>query len=294
MVSNLLSAIHSVANILTFNPWGNLFLALIAGALAATGAIAIGLDDFPRIRIKKSYVTKKRIEILFASIASVFIVGAFIFLITRSLKMSAPIALLGVGVPLRFIRNRESKKNDRIRQSWPEVIDLLISGLQSGLSLSETLITLETRGPEILHPLFGEITRRLQHGEPFESVLRSAKNMISKPEADQIFETLILAKSVGGRDINVILRTLAEFIRQDVLLRNEIDAKHGWIRNSASLAAISPWLLLLLLATQPATIAAFSSPSGFLILATGVGLTGVAYLWMDRVGKLPQPPRALA
>ena len=50
-------------------------------------------------------------------------------------------------------------------------------------------------------------------------------------------------------------------------------------------------LLLLLLSSQPSTAQAFSTPTGLLILITGVAMTVIAYIWMDRLGRLPEMPR---
>ena len=69
------------------------------------------------------------------------------------------------------------------------------------------------------------------------------------------------------------------------------DFKHGWIKNSAHLSAAAPWVLLLLLSTQPATSLAFSTPTGVLILLIGLVMTAVAYIWMNRLGRLPELPR---
>jgi len=89
------------------------------------------------------------------------------------------------------------------------------------------------------------------------------------------------------------LRTLGEFLRQENAMRAEIEARHGWVRSSASLAAIAPWALLVILSAQPTTRAAFSTSTGLYILILGVALTAIAYLWMNLVGRLPEVPRAL-
>ena len=105
------------------------------------------------------------------------------------------------------------------------------------------------------------------------------------------FESLIFAKNLGGSELLSMLRQLGDFTRQDLSLRREIAAKQGWIRNSAHLSAAAPWILLLLLAAQPSTSAAFSSPQGITILAIGVAMTALAYLWMGRLSNLPEPQR---
>jgi tight adherence protein B len=96
---------------------------------------------------------------------------------------------------------------------------------------------------------------------------------------------------LGGSELLQILRTLGDFLRQDLVLRGEIDVKHGWIKNSAHISAAAPWILLLLLSTQPSTAVAYSTPTGAVILIAGLFMTGIAYIWMNRLGRLPQTPR---
>ena len=119
------------------------------------------------------------------------------------------------------------------------------------------------------------------------------KTACNLPEADQIAETLILAKTLGSKDIGIVLRTLSQFLREDLAIRIEIEAKHGWIKNSAVLAAVAPWILLLILSTQPETIAAYSTGIGLTILLAGVFLTVIAFFWMEKVGTLPIRNRVL-
>ena len=136
----------------------------------------------------------------------------------------------------------------RLRDSsWPEAIDSLVSALQSGIAIPEAVCSLATRGPIPLRPLFLEIELRLINGEEFIQTLLNAKTSANSAIADQVFETLIFAKDFGGKDSNSALRLLSEFVREDLAVLEEIRTKFGWIRNSANLAAVAPWLLLLLL-----------------------------------------------
>jgi len=100
----------------------------------------------------------------------------------------------------------------------------------------------------------------------------------------------MLAKSLGGSELLQVFRTLGDFLRQDLAVRKEIEIKHGWIKSSAHLSSAAPWLLLLLLSSQPATARAFNQPSGAAILMIGLILTGVAYFWMGQLGNPPASP----
>ncbi len=74
-------------------------------------------------------------------------------------------------------------------------------------------------------------------------------------------------------------------------VRGEINAKLGWVKNSALVAAIAPWILLAILSAQPSTVLAFSTPTGFLILGAGVMMSVIAYFWMGKVGRIQEIPR---
>jgi len=102
---------------------------------------------------------------------------------------------------------------------------------------------------------------------------------------------LDFARGTGSRDTAVTLRTLGDFIRSDIAVRGEIRAKLGWIKNSALVAAAAPWILLVILSSQPSTLQAFSTLSGHLILLLGVVLSVLAYLWMSRVGRVQEVQR---
>ena len=188
-------------------------------------------------------------------------------------------------------RKTNSKRTAAIEASCPELIDLLISGAQSGLSLSESLVSLITRGPENLKEDFqGFKEDLLEHGD-FDLALRRVQINLAHPNTDLIFEALQISKVLGGAELISILRLLGNYIREDLTLRREIAVKHNWIRNSAHMSAAAPWLLLLLLSTQPSTVEAFGTSTGILILLVGLGLTAAAYSWMNWLSHLPEPNR---
>jgi tight adherence protein B len=147
------------------------------------------------------------------------------------------------------------------------------------------------RGPERTKSIFALFAIRLREGATFSSAIKIIQESFNESTADQVCEVLDFSRSSGGRDTALTLRTLSNFIRADIALRSEITAKHSWVKNSAALAAVAPWVLLLLLASQPNTVSAYSSGSGLMVLLIGAGLTVVAYIWMNKVGTLKIVPR---
>ena len=216
---------------------------------------------------------------------------AGVLLMTRSIVIAIAFGALAAGIAFVTLRVTNNLSEAALVAAWPEVIDHLMSGIQSGLSLTESLAGLSTRGPEVLRPAFTQFKVTLYGSGDLTQSIKELKALFSHHGSDQIFEALIISKALGGSELLQILRALGDFLRQDLALRREIEVKHGWIKNSAHLSAAAPWILLLLLSTQPSTAAAYSTFSGAMILSAGLVMTAIAYIWMNRLGRLPQTPR---
>lgn len=212
-------------------------------------------------------------------------------LITTSPLIGIPFGAISTTIPVVLLKRRSESERMVLQSLWPEILDHIISGLQSGLSLAETLVGLGVRGPIKTRSTFILFSENLRSGMDFGRALDELKAHFNDGIADQVCEVLDFARLAGGRDTSLTLRTLSNFIRSDLALRAEIQAKHSWVKNSAALAAVAPWILLLLLASQPNTLRAYTSGAGIGILITGAILTVVAYIWMEKVGKLKEIPR---
>ena len=225
------------------------------------------------------------------SLASALAACLFAFLVIDSKILAIPFALLGFWIPILIEKRRKERRQVQLAHLWPELLDHMISGLRSGLSIAETLSGLAKRGPEISRPVFLQCHRMMLSGTDLGQVFEFIKIEFNDPIADQVCEVLNFARGTGSRDTALTLRTLGDFIRSDIAIRAEIHAKLGWVKNSGLVAAIAPWILLAILSAQPSTLQAFSTGTGVLILIFGVAMSVIAYLWMARVGRIQEIPR---
>jgi tight adherence protein B len=233
----------------------------------------------------------KRIERYFTNLSLAS--GVFIFSLTlsHSVIIALSISCISTFIFGNVKRNSSNKSNEKLSAVVPQIIDYVISGIQSGLSLTEALINLKLRGPSISRGIFEIFETCITQGNSFEHSISEVQERFDSASADQFFEALIFAKSLGGRELLTLLRQLSAFIRRDLALRDEISAKQGWVRNSAHVSAAAPWLLLLLLSAQPSTSKAYSTFTGLLVLAFGALATLIAYIWMSHLSRLPDPKR---
>ena len=176
-------------------------------------------------------------------------------------------------------------------EALPEIIDLVISGLQAGMSISETLANLGKVGPKCVKQIFIEFELNLRKTGNFQFEINKLKDEFEDSLADQLFETLIYANKFGGSNAIKILHELAVFVSEDLSLRWEISARFGWVKNSAALAAGAPWLLYLIFRTQESAKVAYNQPIGQMFMIVGFACTVIAYFWMQKIAELPRAKR---
>jgi len=239
-----------------------------------------------RVNNKRPKLSESNLSLIVASLSFLIVCA-----ITSSIFIGAAFATLSGVATKQFLKQRKESRQAQLNQIWPEVIDHLVAGLYSGLSISEALSELAIRGPENTRDDFANFNQELRNGVEFNIAINNLRSNFAHNGSDQIFEALLLSKTLGGGELLNTLRTLGSFQREDLILNKEIAIKHGWIKNSAHISAAAPWVLLLMIGTQSGTAAAFASASGLMILASGVVMTFLAYLWMAKLSKLPETPR---
>jgi tight adherence protein B len=210
------------------------------------------------------------------------------------MRLATYLTILIILISSAILLRGKIKKEALVRarsNALPEVIELIISGLQSGMSISETLESLGNIGPKHVQTDFKIFAENLREGSEFALEIEKLKDQFKDSNADQLFETLIYANAFGGRNTIKILHELTDFLAEDIAIRSEIMARFGWIKNSAVLAAIAPWLLLLILRTQESARIAYQQSTGQIFLLTGVFTSVIAYFWMQKIAQLPKSKR---
>ncbi len=196
-------------------------------------------------------------------------------------------------LPIGVVRRRARRRRARLRDVWPDAVDNITSGVRAGMALPEALSQLGVRGPVDLRQPFTEFADDYRLTGRFNESLDRLKDRLSDPVGDRLVESLRIAREVGGSDLGRLLRTLSGFLREDARTRAELETRQSWTVNAARLAAAAPWLVLAMLSTNPESVAAYSTPLGAGVLASGAALTGFAYWSMVRIGRLPEDERVL-
>jgi tight adherence protein B len=177
---------------------------------------------------------------------------------------------------------------------WPVVVDDLASAIRAGLSLPQAVIELCNSGPEELRPAFQLCRNQYQATGDFNAGLNLIAQNLEDPQADKFVASLQIAHEVGGADLGVLLRTLSEVMREELVLRGEIVARQSWTVNGAKLAVAAPWVTALVLSTRETAANVYMSASGIRMLAICAIVSVLAYVAMMKIAELPAEKRLLA
>lgn len=200
-------------------------------------------------------------------------------------------AVVGGVLPAVAVIWRARARRALNRSLWPDVVDHLVGAVRSGLALPDAVASLAHSGPESLRGEFLDFEGDYRRTGSFGGCLDRLKANLADPVPDRIIETLRMARDVGGTDLTVVLRSLAAYLREDIAIRAEVEARQSWIRNAARLGVAAPWCILLLLATRPEAALAYNSAGGAVLIAGGAAVSLLAYRMMLAIGRLPQERR---
>lgn len=233
-------------------------------------------------------------SIVVAMVALAALAGSIVWLFTGIATLAALAAVVAGYAPIGYLRGRRVKLRRQRRAVWPDVCELLIASLRVGMSLPDSVASLGESASPMVRPAFAAFARDMQASGRFEHSLDRLKPTLADPVADRIIETLRMARQVGGTELTRVLRALSQSVRNEASIRAEVEARQSWIRGAAVIGVIAPWVILGLLVTRPEGAAAYSTPTGFLVIVIGAAVSLVAFRLMVRVGRLPEPRRWFA
>ena len=156
-----------------------------------------------------------------------------------------PAAALGL-LPRAYFGHRRAHRLSELQQAWPDGIRHIIGGIQSGMSLNQSIASLATSGPEPLRLAFSRFAVGARMvGVP--AALEVVKGQLSDSTTDRVIEVLLLAHERGGRIVTEVLRDLAKATSKDLKTMEEIASDRLEPKINSRAVFALPWFVLVLL-----------------------------------------------
>lgn len=257
---------------------------VVVGLVAALG-MALLLLPIPERSPRRS-ISSRSAVILLGS-------GALAMLIAHLLVGIAVVSVIaGVATlltPHQVAALRAARSARRQAEAWPDLLDNLVSALRAGIALPHALVALEESAPPLMLATISPLVEAIRQQTPVRQALETWQVACADPIVDRVAIALSLSVSIGGRSLPTVLANLSSFLRAESRTRAELVARQSWTVHAARLAVVAPWLMVLILGARARE--AYQTPIGATILIVGALASGVGYLWMTSVARLPQSAR---
>lgn len=217
---------------------------------------------------------------------------ALTFAIFGAIAPAVAVGLCAASAPLASYRVRRANRRARAQDAWPRMIEeirLLTGSL--GRSIPQALFETGRRAPDDMRPAFDAAHREWLISTDFERTLTVLKAGLADPTADATCETLLVAHTVGGSDLDRRLEALIEDRIQDTQGRKDARAKQAGARFARRFVVFAPFGMALAGMSVGNGRQAFRSPTGQTLTLVAVLLVVGCWLWAGRILRLPEEER---
>lgn len=202
----------------------------------------------------------------------------------------AGVAALGLLVgPLLVLCTRRGRADARLEQALPDALESVARSLRSGASLRQAIEEAgAASGPSRV--LAGELSRaaaEAAHGASLVTALEAVGARRPLPGVRLGVAALCLGAETGGAQARAV-DGVAATVRERLAVAAELKALSSQARISALVIGLAPiGFGAFAAATDPrASEFLLHTPAGLILLATGLVLDAVGWLWMQHLAKV--------
>lgn len=218
--------------------------------------------------------------------------GAFGFAVFGGPLPALGLAAFCATAPVASYRVRRANRLAAAHDAWPHMIEEIrvLTGA-AGRSIPNALLEVGRRGPAELRPAFDAAHREWVLSTDFERTVEVIKGLLGDPTADATCETLLVAHDVGGSDLDRRLAELAEDRRADALGRKDARSQQAGVRFARRFVVAVPMGMAVAGMSLGDGRAAYQTARGQMLVAVGLALVAICWVWSGSMLRLPQQDR---
>lgn len=223
------------------------------------------------------------------SFCSAFTVGGVILVLQENLLTTALGAGIGALIPVLTAMVMRSRRQSKISDQLPGMIDELARAAKTGRSLEKALVLVANDTQDPLGAELRHCTRKLALGMTVSGALEEL------PRRTGVIATSVLVTALGvhmetGGDLVRVLERLSQTLRDRIQFQGRLKAATAASRATAILMIILPPAIMLffVLRDNQYLSVLLDSPWGFRITMAAIGLEIIGAIWVLRVLKTSQ------
>ena len=219
-----------------------------------------------------------------------FIIALLLTLILN-LFVGTPLALsiligvfLGLLLPHVWVSKRIKKRITTFTTLFPDAIDLIVRGLQSGLPVSDSIANVGREIPDPVGVEFTKMADNMRLGKPMEEAMWETAKRLDTPDFKFFVISLSVQKETGG-NLAETLSNLGKILRKRQQLKMKIRAMSSEGRASAFIVGALPFIMfgmLLSINYEYASIL-FTDSRAIIVAVLGLFWMGLGILVMAKM-----------
>jgi tight adherence protein B len=197
--------------------------------------------------------------------------------------------------PLAAARRRRERRRADAREAWPRLIEeMRIRTTTLGRSIPQALFDVGERAPEDLRPAFEAARREWLLSTDFDRTIAVLTARLADATADAVCETLLVAHQIGGNDVDRCLSALIDDRILDLQGRKDADARQAGARFARWFTLVVPVGMAMIGLSIGDGRASYATPTGQALVAVGLGLMLLCWVWAGQILRLPSEQRVFS
>ncbi|MER8160224.1 type II secretion system F family protein [Streptomyces sp. NPDC094472] len=174
---------------------------------------------------------------------------------------------------------------------WTE---MLRDTLSAAAGLEQAVLTTAAIAPAPLQRELHRLAASVRSSQPLPAALRTFADEVDDPLADVVVAALVTAAERQASQLAALLGELADSVREQVAMRQRIDAGRASIRTGVRVTVtVTLGMAVGLTVFNRPYLAPFDTLTGQLVLAVVGALFAASFTWLTAIGRLHEPVRLI-
>ena len=219
--------------------------------------------------------------------AGTTVAGAFLVALVMPWWMGIVGGLLGWAAPGGCRRMMSNRRKTRFGDLLPESLQLVVGALRSGFSLPQAVDAVVREGPEPVASEIGRAVAQSRIGGELEDALEQTAARNSSQDLAFLVMAIRIQREVGG-NLSEVMETAVETMRERGRITRHVRALSAEGRLSGYVLVALPVVLaaFMFLVRRDYLRPLYTTPLGFVMLASGVLMLSLGTFWMSRLIKV--------
>ncbi len=252
----------------------------------------VRLQEWPRAKTLDQQLIRSGLRFTVSDLLLAMLAGAVLFLVLMAwldagLLWLLGAVLLGGYLPMLVVRMATARRQAKLEEQLPDVLDFIARAMQAGHAFNGALQMAAGEAPEPIASEFQRTFNEVNVGMPIQQAMSGLAERIDCADMRYFAVSVVINREVGG-DLSGLLKGVAALIRERIKLRLSIKSLTAEARASAWVLGLLPFVLggALTLLNPDYMDPLLSDPSGRKMLVYGLLLMAFGILWMKKLSQV--------